>query len=85
MQPGNGPYRDLLWRPRVEVDRLDPGDVDPEVPVDARTPDAQKHSEVPGGPPGALAVAVHAVFVVFILQQLSKQGLGKRKIKLIAN
>ena len=41
---------DLLRRPRIQVHGLDFRDVDSQIPVDARTPDAQEHAQVPRGP-----------------------------------
>ena len=35
-------YRDLLWRPRVQVDRPDLGYVHAEVSMDARTPETSR-------------------------------------------
>lgn len=43
-------YLDLFLRPLVQIDRLDLGDVDPEVPVDAGTADADEDAQVPRGP-----------------------------------
>ena len=42
----------LLVRPRVEVDRLDLGDVRAHAAVDARAADAYEDAEVPAGPAG---------------------------------
>ena len=40
--------------------------------MNAGTSDAEKNAQVPAGPPGALAVAVHTVLVVFLLQHRAK-------------
>lgn len=41
---------DLLLRPLVQIDRLDLGDVDPQVSVDAGTADADEDAQIPGRP-----------------------------------
>ena len=38
------------------------------LPVDASTSDAEEDSQVPAGPPGTLAVAVHTIFVILVLK-----------------
>ena len=40
----------LLLRPLVQIDRLDLGDVDPQVPMDASTADADEDTQIPGCP-----------------------------------
>lgn len=45
-------YLHLLLGPLVQVNRLDLGYVDPQVPVDASTADADEDSQIPGGPSG---------------------------------
>ena len=40
-------YLDLLGCPLVQIDRLDPGDVDAQVAVNSGTADTHEHPEVP--------------------------------------
>ena len=44
-------YSYLMWRPRVQVDGFDLGDVNSQVAVDSGTADAHEDAQVPGGPP----------------------------------
>jgi hypothetical protein len=43
-------YSDLVRGPRVEVDRLDFGNVDAEIPVDPGAADAHEDAQVPRRP-----------------------------------
>lgn len=41
----------------------------------SRTSDAEEDTEVPAGPPGTLAVTVHTVLVVLVLEHPPEDGL----------
>lgn len=41
---------DLLLRPLIQVDRLDLGDVNPQVSMDASTADTDEDAQIPGCP-----------------------------------
>lgn len=67
--------RNLLRRPSVEIDRLDLGNVNSEIPVDSGTPDAEEDAKVPRGPSRPFGVTVDAVLIVFVAEKTAKNQL----------
>lgn len=49
--------------------------MNPKIPMDASTSDANKHTNIPGSPSRTFSLAVGAVLVVFLPQQLGQDEL----------
>jgi len=65
-------YRSHLFRrPSIQVHRFDFGDVDAQISVDSRAANAEEDAKIPRSPSRTFGIAVDAVLVILVPQQIA--------------